>query len=428
MKKILMMTTAIAGFAMLSAPASAAIDLDLGGHFRGYFVHADNNLVDDAATPAVNESAVYEKGFRRDTELHVSGETTLDNGLTVGAHMELTVANGDTTFTTDEAYAYFSGAWGRVNYGREDGVAYLLQVAAPSADANVDGIAPTINGVDLGTFGGSTALRAGLDYKQAESKADRLTYMTPKFNGFQAGMSYAIEDATAPQSAVMSADNTPAAKEDMYEASVRYDGEYQGFAFNLGAGYGKSDIAAPVVNVAPGAAATDLSAYEASEGLKSYNFGANVMFQNFSLGGSYLVAETEFTADTDTGAPELVKADLERKTYVIGAAYDNGPYHVGVSYLDQKTTRDAVNSDDSGATSRSIRGAEKNVDRLTLGGGYSFGPGITFRGSVAWGEVETKAIAATALTNGGTIINGMTGDVFAKRDFTQVTIGTDVKF
>ena len=44
------------------------------------------------------------------------------------------------TFEIEESYAYFSGAWGRVNFGSEDGAAFLLQVAAPSADANIDGL------------------------------------------------------------------------------------------------------------------------------------------------------------------------------------------------------------------------------------------------------------------------------------------------
>jgi len=445
MKKILMMTTAIAGFAMLSAPASAAIDLDLGGHFRGYAVQADNDLND----------SVYEKGFRRDTELHVTGETTLDNGLTVGAHMEFTVANGAKTYTTDETYAYFSGAWGRVNLGIEDGAAYLLQVSAPSADANVDGIAPTIAGADyagkaatgitvnaqtslvtaatgVATTISGEALLSGTgtgvynfgNYKHATgSRQERVTYMTPKFNGFQAGMSYAVNEGdVASTTDAMAATKTASELKNLYELGARYDGEYQGFAFNLGAGYTDNSLAARTA-VADNAAVVSAR----QDGVKAYNFGANVMFQNFSLGGAYLVSETQVGFDTDdTTAVVVRKGDVEGKTYVIGGAYDNGPYHVGISYLDQTVTRDAINPAADSATARSLRGAEKTFDRLTLGGGYSFGPGITFRGSVAWGEVETKAVSAMAVQTAGNRIAPETD--FAKRDFTQIAIGTDVKF
>ena len=51
---------------------------------------------------------------------------------------------------TEESYAYFSGAWGRVNFGKEDGANYLLQVATPSADENFDGLRQYINPQNTG--------------------------------------------------------------------------------------------------------------------------------------------------------------------------------------------------------------------------------------------------------------------------------------
>ena len=50
---------------------------------------------------------------------------------------------------TEESYLYFSGNWGRLNLGRENGAAYLLQVAAPSADPNIDGMDIDFSFVDL---------------------------------------------------------------------------------------------------------------------------------------------------------------------------------------------------------------------------------------------------------------------------------------
>ena len=91
-----MMTTAIAGVAMLSAPASAAIDLDLGGYFRGYVVDVNNDTAN-----------LQDTEFHRASEIWVDGETTLDNGLTVGTHVEFDVdengAEADAV-TADEVY------------------------------------------------------------------------------------------------------------------------------------------------------------------------------------------------------------------------------------------------------------------------------------------------------------------------------------
>src|ERR1019366_1146133 len=159
MKKLLMCSAAIALGLAVAAPAKAdGIKLDLAGHFKGYVTWLSQDTTDGTS----------ERHFDilRETEIHFTGETTLDNGLTVGVHHEADIdsqdqaaANAD-TFLTEESYAYFSGAWGRVNFGKEDGANYLLQVAAPSADENYDGLRQFINPENifiggLGAFGGN---------------------------------------------------------------------------------------------------------------------------------------------------------------------------------------------------------------------------------------------------------------------------------
>lgn len=394
MKKVLLAGTALLGLALASTPAAAELNLDLGGHFRGYGVWNDNDDSTVAASPRSLE-------FRRDTEVHFTGEATSDNGLTVGAHYEAIV--GD-TLVTDEAYAYFAGNWGRVNFGSEDGAAYLLQVAAPSADSNVDGLRTSIQsvnsdainttnslntgatafatagttgytGVFSGAFGSNAATATGnltLDYDHADFQdTDRITYLTPKFSGFQAGLSYApkagqnlVNNGTAPTAQ----DNGVDQFENLWEAAARWDGEFEGFGISVGGGYSTADLQA---------------AGTLNDDLDTWNAGLNVAFQGFSVGGAYLDSSTGLTA---TG-------DLDSKTWVVGAAWDNGPYHVGVSYLDQTI-------DNSTAT-------DLDADRWTVGAGYTYGPGMSFRGALAMGNTD----------------DGTNDD-----DFTQVTVGTDIQF
>ena len=99
MKKVLLAGTALVGAALFAAPASAELKLDLGGHFKGYGVYVDEDA--EAADQRDFE-------FRKDTEIHFTGETTLDNGLTVGVHVEQQVENDN---LNNESYAYFSGGW-----------------------------------------------------------------------------------------------------------------------------------------------------------------------------------------------------------------------------------------------------------------------------------------------------------------------------
>ncbi|MCA9327830.1 porin, partial [Candidatus Saccharibacteria bacterium] len=188
MKKLLLASVAASGLAFAAAPAHADIDLELGGYFKGYGVYVSQ---DESAGNSVNNFDIV-----RDTELHVGGETTLDNGLTVGAHVEFKVDGEDGSAGNDESYAYFSGNWGRVNFGNEDGAGYLLQVAAPSADSNLDGIRQYVQPFNYGIMGTpaglTTAVTAGgLDYDMdIAGKTDKITYLSPIFSGFQVGLSY----------------------------------------------------------------------------------------------------------------------------------------------------------------------------------------------------------------------------------------------
>lgn len=375
MKKVLLAGTALVGAAMIASPAAAEVNLDLGGHFRGYAVYADN---DEPAGTSLREF-----DFRRDTEVHFSGETTTDNGLTVGIHYEQALGGN---VTTDEAYMYLSGGMGRVNFGSEDGAAYLLQVAAPSADSNVDGMRVYIQALNF-TDAGTTVLDTSvLDYDHADFEdTDRLTYLSPKWNGFQAGFSYAPENdqnALSNNVAGMESDADVDDFEDLWELAARWDGEFEGFGISLGAGYSTADTEDDAATPAIGDLADDI---------QTWNVGANVAFGAFSVGSSY--SETEAT---EGDGATVGGNDVEVQKWIVGAAWDNGPYHLGATYFDSDVEVQGSN--------------DFEVNRFAVGGGYTYGPGMTFRGAVAFGETDDN----TAGT--------------ADEDFTQVTVGTDVQF
>src|SRR6267154_6343919 len=87
MKKLLLCTAAVAMGLALSTPAKAAADgikLGIGGDFKGYMVwdHQKNDI-DGLVTSKARGLDIV-----RATEIHFNGETTLDNGLTVGVYHE----------------------------------------------------------------------------------------------------------------------------------------------------------------------------------------------------------------------------------------------------------------------------------------------------------------------------------------------------
>ena len=380
MKKLLLGTAAV-GLAFTAMPAHADIDLDVGGYFKGYGVFVDQD--ENGASDDVNDF-----DFIRDTEIHLSGETTLDNGLTVGAHFEFDVDGGEST-EVDESYVYFSGAWGRVNFGAEDGAAYLLQVAAPSADSNIDGVRQYLQPVNYTVLTNSSgdllATAGGLDYDQdITGKSDKLTYMTPIFNGFQAGLTYTPDsDGQSDDLEGIGLDDEVNAFGAAYEAAIRYEGQIDAVGFTIGAGYSHAELEQED---------NPIGANDFTDDRTAWNAGIDLDIGPFGLGFVYAEDDRGEVSDGagNTGDDEEIM--------VVGADYTTGAFKLGATYY---------NSDNTfGVT-------DLETDRYTGGVVYTYGPGMTFRGSVSYVEHELDNIGGTNQD-----------DV----DATSVVLGTQIKF
>ena len=381
MKKLLLSTAAVAGLAMVATPAAAQVTLDLGGYFKGYGAYVDQ---DEATGLETNDFDII-----RNTEVHFGGETTVDNGLTIGAHFEVEADGGD-SFAVDESYAYFSGAWGRVNFGAEDGAQYLLQVAAPSADSNIDGIRQFVNPVNYtvlltgGTQAGQIASfnpgaknSGGVDYDaDASGKTDKFTYLTPIMNGFQGGISYSPDTDNAVEAGI-GTDDVDDTIGVTYEIALRYEGQFQNVGVIAGAGYSH------------GEEEDDTNGTGTTDDREQWNIGLDLDFGAFGLGAAYV---------EDNGAVDSSATTEEEETLVIGADYTHGAFKFGVSYYDQDNTF-------------TVRDLE--TKRYSGGVTYTYGPGMTLRGSI--GHVEHDA----------TGIDGGTGN---EVDATYFTLGTQVNF
>lgn len=355
----LLLGTAVAVLAFSAAPAFAQDDstlkLNVGGHFKGYVNYTDQ---DDIAGVGVHKLDIL-----RATEVHFGGETTLDNGLTVGAQIEA-IADGGESFDLDESYVYMAGSWGRVNFGDEDGAAYLLQVAAPSGDDNIDGIRQFINPINYGAGNGLTQFYdGGIDYaNDIAGNADKVTYLTPVFSGFQAGVSYtpSVDGtvATVSRGANGNSLNSAGSIDDVWETALRYEGSFNNVGMILGGGYTFVD-----------------------SDTNQWNVGADFDIGAFGLGAVY----------TETEADSVVLNLSDTETWVAGVDYTTGPFKVGASYLNGEN-------------------AFADVDRYTGGVIYTYGPGMSFRGSVSYADLSENNAS------------GVDGDA------TSVLLGTQINF
>jgi predicted porin len=231
-----------------------------------------------------------------------------------------------------------------------------LQVAAPSADANIDGIrqyvqpvnytaaiaangalAPAATGFAFGTPADASQ-QDGFDYDQdITGKAEKITYLSPNFAGFQFGASYTHDlGDTGSVDPVANGFNAQddSLYDEAYEVAARYEGVFNGLGFAAGAGYTRAE---------EGTAADEYDAF---------NVGLDVDAGPFGIGAVYL--DEEATDDV--------------KTYVVGADYTTGPFKFGASYYNQ---------DDE-----TVAG-DLETDRYTGGVIYTAGPGLSFRGSIS---------------------------------------------
>jgi outer membrane protein OmpU len=360
MKKVLLGTTALLGAGMVASPAFAAdgIKLGVGGFFKeAYMVVFD----DDSEGELGNERNT--DGFFNDAEIHFTGSTVLDNGLEVGARVELEGENANDQI--DEAWVFFSGGFGEVRVGSEDDALANACIVPPGGTGNFSAFSPNqwgANSISAATaFGGlsSNSVCSGVDDK---GDAQKIVYITPVFAGFQLTASYTPNggdethvDGVGPHTGMPL--NSDAESRHNFSAYLSYS--YEGDGWGVTAGGGGSWEGH--VEKQPGDDRDEQQFYQA---------GLNFTFGNFAVGGVF-----EYY---DNGAGFVGFADntLENDIWVAGAgiAYTMDAFTIGAQYSHQDADTEVDDDPDFGIT----------VDRLVLTGNYAMGPGINIDAEVGY--------------------------------------------
>jgi outer membrane protein OmpU len=348
MKKILLGTTAIAAAALYAQTAQAQITVSLGGYTEFFGAYYD----DDAPNRTSRE-------FQLETEIVVRADGKADNGLLYGAKVELQNSSAGGGVTTDEASVYLSGTWGRIELGDFDGAADTLAIYAPLVGIEqIDGDAyDFLSATDTSSgalFGAQPFF--GLVKAPDSGDATKVMYLTPRFAGIQAGVSYATQNQNEAQSVVALKSQTPSYK-DFWEFGANYTGTFAGFSVAAGAtattGTGESRAAAPFVEL------EDFFAWQA---------GAQVGYAGFKFGGGYIDGD-DFGAAAGTEAADAT-------AWHLGASYTAGPFAVGVTYADAEGAK-------AGFTTYAS-------DYKTYGGGvaYTLAPGLVLQGDFMYVDEE----------------------------------------
>lgn len=354
MKKVLLATTALIAASAFAAPAKAELEVTVGGFTAFQAGFFDNDTANSS-----------DRDFQSEAQIAVMADGTADNGLQYGAKVLLDASTSDTA-NSDEVGVYLAGGWGRVELGDDDG-ASELNVFAPTVGAG------QINGSYDDYIEVMPHLlndRGDHNFTALDTDdATKVTYYTPKFAGFQVGVSYAPE-ANIGESVVF----TDTGVQDWVEMGAKYEGEFSGVGVAVGGGY------------------TFASAPTGTEDVRAWSLGAQLSYNGFKFGGGF--------TDNGDSLSAAGAANDDVSAWNVGATYENGPWGVGVSYLD--IDYDTLGSD---ATFVRTLGAGAAIggsyDALSFGGTYKVAPGLTTSADLTWYDRDADALVGTGVEGDG---------------------------
>jgi hypothetical protein len=356
MKKTLLATTALAalGAVAVAGPAMAAekIKLSVGGYMEQWFGYGSSDVADQ------NDRSGFDQ--QSDSEIHFSGKTTLDNGLTVGVNVQLegeSQKNADNTKSDeiDEAYLFVQSSLGEFGLGSENGPAYKMHFGLASHGAGIDeGDGPAwIAGLNSALNRSSTS--AGID-----NDNNKIWYISPRVQGFQFGASYAPNDAQDLDAAPNGSDGS---RDNQFSVAANMIQTFGDVKVMLSAGYHD---------------AGDDDDLAAKSDIESISTGMRLGFGGFSVNGVYSEFENEVT-------------NLDRTVYGAGVTYAVERMAVSLNWL---------------AGEEDLNGNEEQQDLFELGLSYTLGPGIQLRSSFFYGEND-DGDAGTAEADGMAIVGGL---------------------
>jgi hypothetical protein len=235
MRPILLGSTAMValGTTAVGAAAGDGIELEISGSYKGA---AGVVMSEDySSSSGVSGDDVRNYVFSQDVEVHFQGETVLDNGLTVGARIEIEGQTSDEQI--DSVFAYVSGGFGELRFGDTAEAYAQLCYQVPSASELFGADSPDFSFSNAGVagYGGTNGTCYGID-----DNATKLVYFTPIFVGFQFAASFAPDDTEDTRNFVDGAgtrfSNDPEQNSENLSLAAGFTHNLKGIILTLGGG------------------------------------------------------------------------------------------------------------------------------------------------------------------------------------------------
>ncbi len=309
MKNTLLCTTTLAmtGFSSMAFAADNAVDVKVGGFFNSILAFSS---VDSPAGTDFDGADTF-----TNAEIIFKPSVTLDNGIKIGAEIQLEAGSDSDPDQIDESFISITGNFGQVLIGSENSAGYKLTKAAPDVSlifANSSSLTAFVpfSGTAGGVNTGDDFFRGTLGTTFLENgrnnDANRITYFTPNFSGFKAGISYARDggEGNGPVN-----NNDADILTDIVDIGVSYDQSFGALDVGLSARYGIASSANP-----------------AEDDPEIWGGGINLGWNGFTIGGSY--AEQDGTASDDG------------RSFDVGVGYAAGPWSYSLTYFNGENIDD----------------------------------------------------------------------------------------
>jgi outer membrane protein OmpU len=365
--RLLLGSTALAGAGMLFASAASAQEAEVAGLqvILGGFTEWGINAANHDTLDNNNHNRGY--AFYMDNEIIVRAEGVTDGGIRYGSKVEIEVASdldveSANAVSADEVGLFFSGGFGRVELGREDGAEDVMFVGAEDAQAGTGGI------------DGDTQNLGQVQFPDMSDDV-KATYFTPRIAGFQLGASFAPDgddngNGLGSNEFISSADGGVGDnRENMIGGGANWVGVLGPVDLTLSA-------VGMYADVKGGDATQAANGFQNDE--KAWAIGGLLGFGGLSFGVSF----NDFEGPTDADKGQLVS---------FGLTYGFGPANVSVGY--EHDWNDNID----------------NADVFVVSGDLGVLPGVTLKADVSYNtedefkRVEEQADGTTTTNSGGTI-------------------------
>lgn len=360
MRKILLATTALVGFAAFAPTAQAQtkdspLNVNIGGYvdFRAGLIAGSNDPF-----PATD---LRSHGFETEYKINMDIDGKAARGIEYGGRISLTNMfvfsgfGGGNDTQMGEAYVYLAGAYGKAVLGDHNGASDLFVYAPTVGLGQVDG--QYTNFIDLNSVGSfmPSYIENGSDY------TTKITYMTPQVGNdkhkVQLGVSYAPNYGfQGQQVAVYEQSNT---YRNNLEAGFQYKGEFSPVSVVF-SGYMQSGTGGD----------TNATFFSHARDYIAWGLGTQVAYAGFTFGGSYVDAGSYNTFETTSG----LNQDKEQNVWTLGAKYEQNKYAVAVNYMRAKGYKFSLDGSTTGAAAD--QDYVKSFNAYSVGGTYTWFPGM----------------------------------------------------